>query len=297
MPRLLVLALACGAAALLSACDTAGLDDFREEVVVGALLVADEALPPVYLTRTVPIAEPFDSLAYVIEGAAVTLTLVAPDGTAEAVYPYADATGGRYYPAGLPDRVLPGRRYRLEVVAPGFDRTVTAETTVPEAFAVVRPPPATVAYQVGDAPTFDVTPSVFPGRQTAYVVTYEALVPVSDNLTPFAAELFAQRDVALENLIKTTSPLLNAGTFLVNADGSLRIEIPWFTFNFYGHSRVTLSTPDDALVRFLEFQAIQTVPTTISPGEIPNVPTNVVNGQGIFGATAEVTVELNVTRP
>jgi hypothetical protein len=193
--------------------------------------------------------------------------------------------------------VLPGRRYRLEAVVPGFAQAVTAETTVPETFVVVRPPPDTVAYQVGEAPTFDVSPSAFAGRQAVYVLTIEALDPSVDDLTPFAFELYTNRDVALEELTRSSSPLLNEDTFLENPDGSIRIEVPWFSFNFYGPSRVTLSTPDDALVRFLEFQAIQTIPTTISPGEIPNVPTNVENGVGVFGAVAQEMVELTVVRP
>ena len=296
MPARLTLLLSLGAA-LLAACDSAGLDAFQEEVVVSAVLTADGPLPTVFLSRTVPIAEPLDSLAYVIEGAAVTVSLLAPDGSVEAAYAYGDATGGRYLPDDPFAAVLPGRRYRLDAVAPGFDRPVTAETTVPEAFAVVRPPPDSVVYQRGAAPTFDVTPSLFDGRQAVYVLTIEALEPDPAALTPFAAQLFNERDVTLVSLTTTTSPLLNEGTFLHNPDGSVRIEVPWFSFNFYGPTRVTVSTPDDALVAFLEFQAVQTIPTTISPGEIPDVPTNVENGVGVFGAVAQATVEVFVGQP
>jgi hypothetical protein len=296
MPRL-ALALPLVAACLLAACDTAGLDDFQEEVVVSALLVAGDSLPPVFLARTVPIGEPFDSLASVIEGAEVAISLLAPDGTVETTYAYGDSLLGRYLPDDTLAAVLPGRRYRLEAVVPGFELPVTAETTVPDTVTVVRPLPESVVYQLGDAPTFDVTPSLFPGRPTVYVLTYESLDPLPENLTPLAFELFDERDVPLEDLVKTNSPLLNEDTFFRNADGTVRVEVPWFTFNFFGPTRVTLSVLDDALVEFLEFQAIQTIPTTISPGEIPEVPTNVRNGVGIFGAVEEAEGVITVLRP
>lgn len=289
--------------ALLAGCDAASLDDFVPEVAISAVLEADSTLPLVYLSLTGPIDEPYDPLERAIRSAEVAVSLLRPDGTVEVRYDYrdlADFTGqdslaGIYAPPGV--RVLAERRYRLEAVVPGFDAPVTAETTVPRAFEIVRPPPDTVAFQQGDPPGTDVTPSGVGGAPSVYVFTVTALEPSVEALTPFAADLFFDRDVEFENFVETSSPLLNEGNYDRNADGTIRIEAPWFAFNFFGANRIRLTALDPALQTFLEFQAIQFVPTTISPGEIPNVPTNVQNGVGVFGAVAQATTSLVVARP
>jgi hypothetical protein len=284
-------------ALLTAGCDTAGLDDFEAQVVATAVLVADRPLPPVYLARTGPLDEPYDPLARAIVGATVTVSLLAPDGSVEATYAYADSLFGLYRPVDTLALVRSERRYRLEAVVPGFAAPVTAETAVPSAFAIARPLPDPVVFQQGDAPTLDVTPSTAEGRPAVYVFTITALAPVPEALTPFAADLFFERDVGLEDLVSTSSPLVNEENFELNADGTVRIEVPWFGFNFFGPNSVTLTALDGPLQTFIEFQAVQFVPTTISPGEIPNVPTNVRNGVGVFGAVAQVTDTLLVARP
>lgn len=298
MRRLALCALLAAPAALgLAGCDAAGFDDFEEEVAVSALLVAGRPLPPVHLALTGPLDEPYDPVERAVEGAEVTVSLLAPDGTVEAAYVYADSLLGRYVYPDTTVLVQPERRYRLEVAAPGFAEAITAETTVPRAFEVVRPPPPSVVFQQGDSPTLDVSPSGVGGAPAVYVFTITSLAPSVEALTPFAADLYFEREVELEDLVSTSSPLINEENYEVNADGTLRIEVPWFGFNFFGPSEVTLTALDEPLATFLEFQAIQFVPTTISPGEIPNVPTNVRNGVGIFASAAQATAFLTVERP
>lgn len=298
MHRALLLALT-----VLVGCDAAGFDDFVPEVAVSAVLEADSTLPLVYLSQTGPIDEPYDPLERALRGAGVAVSLLRADGSVEARYDYrdlADLTGedslaGIYSPPAV--RVLAERRYRLEALVPGFEAPVTAETTVPRAFEIVRPPPDTVVFQQGSPPGSDVTPSGVGGAPSVYVFTITSLEPAVEALTPFAADLFFDRDVSFDNFVVTNSPLLNEGNYDRNADGTLRIEAPWFAFNFFGANRLQITALDEALQTFLEFQAIQFVPTTISPGEIPNVPTNVQNGVGVFGAVAQATTSLVVARP
>lgn len=291
------------AAALLAGCDAAGLDDFEEEVAVSVVLTADRPLPIVFLARTGPIGATYDPFERAIRGAEVAISLLAPDGTVEATYLYNDPSvrddslGGLYFPADLTALVQAERRYRLEAVVPGFAAPVTAETVVPRAFAVTRSPADTVVFQQGGAPALDVTPSGVEGRPSVYVLKTTALAPSVEAFTPFALDLYLNRDVPLENFTETSSPLLNEGNYVQNSDGTLRIEIPWFAFSFFGPNQVTITALDDALVTFLEFQAIQFIPTTISPGEIPNVPTNVRNGVGVFGAVAQAVDSTFVARP
>jgi hypothetical protein len=241
----------------------------------------------------------------------VSVSLLREDGTVEARMELVEGEPGVY---GLPDGpvVEGGRRYRLEAVVPGQEAPITAETRVPSAFAVVEPPPDSVVYQQGEGPASHITPSVFPGRQSIYVFTVRALDPVEftrepdpttpeadDSLwvpipgtgyapTPFVADLIFERDIDPESFLTGNSPLLNEANYEQNPDGSLTVRLPWLAVNFFGPTETTITALDDALVRFFETQAIQTVPTTISPGEIPNVDSNVQNGRGVFGAVAQV---------
>jgi hypothetical protein len=168
-----------------------------------------------------------------------------------------------------------------------------------------------VTYQEGDGPSVRLTRSAFPGRQTVYLFTVRPLDPVEfrreedtstpepgDSVwvavdgtgfdpTPFTADLIFDRDVDPESFLVGNSPLLNEANADANPDGTLTLRLPWLSVSFYGPLEVTITAVDDALVRFFQTQAVQTVPTTISPGEIPNVDTNVENGHGVFGAVAQ----------
>jgi hypothetical protein len=311
--------LACLALALAAAgCDTSPAFPFEEEVVVTSVLVAGLPLPPVTLTRTVPLGAFYEPIP--VTGATVTVALLRADGTTEATYPYVEGAGGAYV---SPDSaaVRGGGRYRLEVAVPGEADRITAETTVPTAFELVEAPPDTVVYQEGQGPAARVTPSTFPGRQTIYLFTVRAVDPLDfrreadastpatdDSVwvpipgtgydpTPFVADLILDRDVDPENFWTGNSPLLNEGGYDPNPDGSLTIRLPWLSVNYFGPTETTITAFDDALVRFFETQTIQTVPTTISPGEIPNVDSNVENGRGVFGAVAQVRATTFVRPP
>jgi hypothetical protein len=303
------------AALLLSACDTTTDGVFREETVVTAVLSAGQALPPITLTRTLPFGAFWQPIP--VDGATVTVSLLDAAGQPEATYPYVQGEDVEYVPVDTP-AVIGGRRYRLEVVVPGQSETITAETVVPTGFSVVEAPPDSVTYQDGQGPAIRLSPSVFPGRQTVYVFTVRALDPLEhervpdgstpetdDSLwvpipgtgfppTPFIAELIYERDIDPESFWTGNSPLLNAGNYEPNPDGTITIRLPWASVTFFGPTELTITAVDDALLRFLESQAIQTVPTTISPGEIPNVDTNVQNGHGVFGSVAQQETRLFV---
>ena len=78
-------------------------------------------------------------------------------------------------------------------------------------------------------------------------------------------------------------------------DGTALVQIPFLAFGFYGPQEVTLVSLDAAFQDFVETQAIQFAPTTLSPGEIPNVTTNVEGGLGVFGSFVRERVETTVT--
>ena len=313
--RVFLLVLALVPALLLGGCDalSGGDDPFRAEPVVTAVLAAGEPLPPVTLTQTAPIGA-FYTPTF-IEGATVTVSLLRADGSVEASHAYVPLPDGAYGPADGAVTVQGGRRYRLTAALPGQAAPLTAETTVPTAFEIVEAPPDSVTYQEGEGPAVRLTRSTFPGRQTIYLFTVRPLDPVEfrreedtstpeagDSVwvavegtgygpTPFTANLIFDRDVDPESFLVGNSPLLNEANADANPDGTLTLRLPWLSVSFYGPLEVTITAFDDALVRFFQTQAVQTVPTTISPGEIPNVDSNVENGHGVFGAVAQVRIE------
>lgn len=277
---------------LLGGCDGIGADDFNPEVAVSAVLIAGELLPPVTLARTGSINQPYDPDERAINDAQVSLQLVETNGNVVSL-PYV-ITGNRPGEYGFvsPEdsvRVEGGATYRFEATVPGFTDPVRAETTVPEVFAVARPLPDTLFYQIGPSPVLDLTPTSYPGRQSIYVFNVRAMEPETYPLTPFANDLVNDFDVDPEDLYASSSPLLNEENFTVNPDGTIEIGVVWLSFNFYGPQQLVITAVDDALVDFLQSQVIQFIPTTLSPGEIPNVVSNVENGVGVFGAVAQAT--------
>ncbi len=295
-------------AILLTGCDTTTDGVFREETVVTAVLSAGRAMPAISLTRTLPFGSFYQPIP--VDGATLRVSLLSNDGSVESTITFVQGEADLYVPVDTP-AVLGGRRYRLELDVPGQDETITAETTVPTDFSIVEPLPDSVTYQEGPGPAARVTTSTVPGRQSVYVFTVRALDPIDferlpdestpetdDSLwvpipgtgynpTPFIADLIQERDVDPDAFWTGNSPLLNEGNYEQNPDGTLTIRLPWAAVNYFGPTEITITAVDDALLRFLESQAIQTVPTTISPGETPNVDTNVINGHGVFGAVAQ----------
>ncbi len=195
-------------------------------------------------------------------------------------------------------RVRPNRRYRLTARVP--DRTdlvpagelIRAETLVPDTFRVVRFPPDTIRYDItAPSPALDVTPSVGEG-QAVYIFSIQALEPENYSLTPTIASLLeSAEDADPADFVTTSSPLLNEGNYERNPDGTLRLRVPWFGIAYYGPNRFSANALDDALYDFIRSRDAQFNPTTLSPGEIQRVLSNVENGTGVFGSLASVRAE------
>ena len=316
----LFLILASGA----SGCDSLGGPDYEEQVVVSAVLEVGQPLRRLTLSRTVPLGDRTEQ-AVAVEDARVTISLLAPDGSVEAEYVYEDREGGRYVALDEETTVLPGRRYRLRVEVPGKD-VITAETLTPIEFDVVEPPMEEVEYLAGLGPSFRITASSTESRQSVYLFQVEATAiddyevfqredgsygyrrlfvpgrfgPTTD-AESFIEDIDCEPegdgfdcDAAPADFASGSSPLLNEEAYIQNPDGTITVTVPWLAIRFYGPYTFTLNTFDDALVDFLLTQAIQFNPTTLSPGEIPNVTTNVENGLGVFGSFATTTASATI---
>ncbi|MDX1440097.1 MAG: DUF4249 family protein, partial [Rubricoccaceae bacterium] len=216
-----------------SGCDLLGDQTFTPEPVVSAVLTAGEPLVPIRLAETGPIGEFYDAEARSINNATVRVNRLAPNGQVDVSYEY-EAAGSGWYTPVQPDTVTPGATYALEIQAPDFPGTIRAVTTVPQSFEIVHPPESVVVYQDGPSPGFGISPPTGTGREAVFVLKVEALDPDVDNLTPFAADLVADRDVDPEDLITANSPILNESSFTVNPDGTLQVSVVWLAFNFYG---------------------------------------------------------------
>ena len=316
---------ACLALLLASGCDGTG-PAYEEQVVVSALLEVDTRLRPVYLTRTVAFGQPVDPGAVLVEDATVTVSLLADDGSVDEVYTYTyDAELLRYRP-DTDAQVLPERRYRFAAEVPGRP-AITAETVTPPSLQLVQPPPDEIEFDEGSGPTFSVSSGTRDGEQGVYVITFTALAPDDFEVaerddgsfgyrraftegrfgpTPEYAALIEQInceprgsgfacDFEPSDFTKGSSPLINEESYVANPDGSVEVSVPWLAVGFFGPYQFDISVLDAPLVDFVSTQAVQFSPTTLSPGEIPNISSNVTNGLGVFGAYAKVATTTTIT--
>ncbi|MEM1042185.1 MAG: DUF4249 family protein [Bacteroidota bacterium] len=285
---------------------TAGCDlaeeDFRPDVVVEGVLIAEEPMTSVRLSESAPIGEVYAFERQALSGATVRVVLLSASGESEQTVRFVEDVGGTgtnggpgvYVPELRPKPVVQaGRRYRLEVEVPGErglvppGTLVRAETTVPDTFRIEAQPPPAISYDIdAPSPALDVTSSDAPGRQAIFVFNIRALEPERYPLTPLAAAFVEDGDLDAENLTSTSSPILNEANYARNADGTLRLRVPWFAINYFGPNVFTVNALDDALYDFLRSRNAQFNPTTLSPGEIQRVLSNVEHGLGLFGSLA-----------
>ena len=301
-------------------CDSTDIGEFSEKVVVSGTLIAGEPLGSVELGLSRPIGDVFDSGEARVEDGVVTVSLLDANGAVEesTAYEYVGGQNPLYLPVGdnLP-LVLPGRTYRLDVVVPGTpERRLTAQTTVPEALDLVEPPPDRIPYLAGQGPSLRLSESTAQPRRAVFLFSVRALEPlqfqrvavegetryrsVPETGFPLVPSRFVFGDCVVEGtesivceqdpheFTQGSSPLLNQESYENLGDGTLRVNVPWLAFGYYGPAELSLASVDDAIVDFFETQAVQFAPTTLSPGEIPNIVSNVEGGLGFFGSIAQV---------
>ncbi len=284
---------------LMAGCDTTPSTEASErQIVVESYLIAQEPLLPVRLSRTAPIDVTYDFNELALQDATVAVARLDDSGAVTERYPYREDPEalGVYRPLSA-ERVRPLGTYRLEVRTAG-GQSVTATTVVPDTFRVVRVENDPVVYQDDRQIAFTLTPSAYPGRDQAfYLFTTEALEPTANRLTPLAAEFFENGSVTLEDLRRTSSPVLNEASYIQNPDGTLTVRLPWIAVTFYGRNRSTTNALDDNLYDFVRSQNAQQNGGAFSPGAIPNVIEHVEGGTGVFGSLARQSRTVRVLRP
>jgi hypothetical protein len=277
-----------------TACDPYQQDDYVEQVVVQSWLIADEPFPVLKLSKTIPINEVYSFEKAALSNAMVDVRLLNASGQVERTYAYYNSEPGIYLPVDRNVQVEPLRRYELLVRISGKPE-VTAQTLVPGRFVTVSQNNSRIKYQSTEQLEIEVTRSEYPGRQNYYVFTIETLDPDNAELTPFYADVLGEEDRA-DVFLNQSGILFEANTELNPVTNTLKFKLPWIGVAFYGPTKITTNAIDDAMYNFIRTKDVQLGGSTLSPGEINNVATNVINGIGIFGSYARSSVEVIIEK-
>ena len=275
-------------------CESYDQSDYEEKYVVESYMVANRALAQVRLSTTAPAFEFYSFENTAVTGANVLIRLLDQTGNGiDSIFTYTMGSPGIYLPDS-PHKVLPLRTYRLEITTQTMDE-ISATAIVPDTFKVVSGIQDTLVYQSSEQLEVTLSESTYPGRQNVYIFNTLSLEPTVENLTPLYAD-FYDDESDLEEFSNTASGLLNAGNFDINSDGSITIRYPWIAVAFYGDNNIVSSTVDDNIFDYIRSAAVQLGGSTLSPGEIQNVITNVEGGIGLFGAMASDTIRTYIKR-
>jgi len=278
----------------LTACDPYRQDDYREQYVVQAYMVVDQPMPMIRLTTTSPINNTYDVNAVAVSGAQLEIRKLNAQGAVIQTIPYRMKSAGWYEPLNLQTKVDPLSTYELRVRA-GNAPEITAQTFTPDRIRVLNLNNSSITYQSTEQFEVIVSYSAYPGRQNYYLFTVETLDPDKAELTPFYADAIGEDE--RETVFKNQSNIVFEGNYgLDPSRTALTLKLPWLGFAFYGPNRVTTHVLDDAMYDFIRTKDVQLGGSTLSPGEINNVITNVKNGIGIFGSYASASVDINILK-
>ncbi|MDE2729968.1 MAG: DUF4249 family protein [Bacteroidota bacterium] len=281
---------------LLAGCDSMTYDALDSDVVVEMVLIADEPLPPLWLSRTVALEQTIDLEAQAIGDAEVTVSL---RGSEQAPVRFLEKPGqrGHYYPTADDHLVEPGGTYDLNVLIPG--ESISSSTTVPGRFELLSASLDSAVYQSDEQLLLTITQSTHPGRELNYfTIVTESLDLRAEQLVPLAVDVLeTDEEATLEDFRFNGSPLVSSGNFDVHPDGTITIRYPWIGVIAYGPNRLSINAVDDNLYDLIRSQSVQQGGSTFGPGEIPNPIENIQGAHGIFGSMARVTYDFVVLRP
>lgn len=280
-------------------CELYPQDEYEEFYVVESYLIAQDLLPPIYLSTTAPVSSKYSFEDFAVSNASVRISLLSNDGdsTVEQFFPYTLDSAGVFIPV-LSHEVLPSRTYQLRIsnLPDDPDATIIGYTTVPDTFSTIGSIPDTVTYQSENQIEIDISPSLNNQRQNFFIFTTIALNPRRENFTPLYAEFYDDDADEIGDFVKTSSGIVNQANFETKPNGSITLKYPWLAVAFFGDNQIVANIIDDNIYDFLRSQSVQLGGSTLSPGEIPNVLYRLEGGIGIFGSLAADTVQTYVRR-
>lgn len=279
-------------------CEVYQQDEYEEYYVVESYLVAGRNLQQIRLSTTAPAFEFYSFENTAVAGATVHVQLLAANGTGvDQTFDYTMTSPGIYLP-NVDHAVLPSRTYQLFVSIPEgmSDHVLTGQTIVPGDFSILAGIQDTLVYQSTEQLEVTFSESSYPGRQNVYIFNTISEEPIVENLTPLYFDFFDGQENeqdALDLLVEfsnTSSGLLNEANFTQNTDGTVTIRYPWLAVAFFGNNKIVANTIDDNLFDYIRSSSVQLGGSTLSPGEIQNVITNIEGGIGVFGAVSTDTL-------
>lgn len=278
-------------AILLSSCELYEQDTYVEQVVVESYQIAMQPMSDVILSRTGPIFEEYNKTERGINDASVIVREILPSGEISQVIPFVRTAQGVYSPVETGITVKPRHRYELEATIPSMDARVSTFTVVPDTFSIKGINSSALVYQGPEQFELTLTPSFFPGRQSYYIFTNETLDPENAEFTSFYADADGDR----EDFYRVSSGIINQTSTAQNGN-VVELTFPWIGVAFYGPNRLRASAIDDNMYDYIRSLQIQGGGSTLSPGEIENIISNVEGGIGVFGSYSEVAIEIEVLK-
>jgi len=265
-------------------CDPYEQDDYIEKYVVQSYQIADESLAPILLSTTSPINETYTFSGNAVSGATVEVRLLNAQGSVEKTHAYAMQSPGVYTVVDTLEKIIPLRWYEMVIKIAGKP-DITARTLVPDRFETLNRNSSSIRYQSSEQFEVDITRSSYPGRQNIYVFSIQTLDPQNAELTPFYADILDDDD--REDVYVNQSGIIFEGNYEIDPiQNSLKIKLPWIGIAFYGPNKIIANVIDDALYDFIRTKDVQLGGSTLSPGEINNIASNIENGMGVFGSYA-----------
>lgn len=268
--------------------------NYRELYVVESYLIANGPLPQVRVSTTSPIGEGYKISEKYLENADVEIRLLRADDSIARRYEYYG--DGIYYPVDSTMTVQANHMYQLYITLQNGD-VIKAKTQVPGDFETINELQDAYVYQGNRQVGITMTPSFYPGRQTFYVFTANAMKPDTSNLTPFYAELVLKKGDHILSYAINSLGIINEKSLIQNNDKTLTFRIPWLTFAFFGENNIIVNAIDDNLYDFLRTQNFQIGDLRFAPDEIHNVNYNITGGIGIFGSMSSDTNTVFISRP
>jgi hypothetical protein len=275
-------------------CDSYTQNDYQKKYVIESYLVAGRNLPPVRVSKTLPIDKRYSFQKAALNNATVSIQQLDSSDTIEKNYLYQRISPGTYVPENH-ETVLPLHRYKLIVSFPNGD-SVTAETLVPGEFRTTGSIRDSIIYKSTPPLAVNITPSSYPERQSYYIFTVNAMDTTASELTPFYADIVNNDDNKIYDYYINSSGIINQKNYKKNPDGTITLKVPWLSFAFYGKNKIVANAIDDNYYDFVRSQSVQTGGGMLPPGQIQNIFYHVKGGIGIFGSLASDTVSVFIKR-
>lgn len=275
---------------ILSSCTAYEQDAYQERFVVSSYQEAMKPFADVVLTRTSPINATYEFDKVAISGATVRVFELDAGGAVVRSLDFPMASPGVYRSSDAGALVRPLTRYRLEIDIPGHPSLISATTLVPDTFRVKALNSRTLPYQGAEQFEANLSPSVYPGRQTYYVITTTAL-DTTFGMTPFYSQ-FNDDD---RDVTTVSSGIINQMNYVALPDGSINLKYPWLAVAYFGPNRITFYAIDDNVYDFVRSASVQLGGGTTSPGEIENVLSRITGAIGVFGSMSSAQTDITVT--